>query len=300
MSNVNQGASAAGVASQTKPLPPSPCVGICTLNEAYGICDGCGRTPDDIARWPDADAVEKATIWKALPGRLAKLGVTSFRLPAAPERIGEFLAHSLAAEGGRWAIGLPHAMLQFKGDGGVQVSQDEKGAGAVNGRGDRIGLLAHDRVRAFGLAGGNEAGVMQAVALVLPRGRAGLSDEEAAPDTGVLPLKGGDAYARYDLIVADAAQRVAVADVIAREPSTWADRERQVIRDAKLRVESVLGWIETAADPTVIAAIMGSSHGDRQLRADGDDRRPAVPRAFAICATFHLDDDARLADLIAA
>ncbi len=29
----------------------SPCIGICEL-DAQGLCEGCLRTPDEIAAWP--------------------------------------------------------------------------------------------------------------------------------------------------------------------------------------------------------------------------------------------------------
>ncbi|MCB1520546.1 MAG: DUF1289 domain-containing protein [Hyphomicrobiaceae bacterium] len=29
----------------------SPCVDICTIDETNGLCTGCGRTLDEIARW---------------------------------------------------------------------------------------------------------------------------------------------------------------------------------------------------------------------------------------------------------
>lgn len=36
---------------------PSPCIGVCTLDEAT-VCQGCGRSIDEITRWrsmPDAE-----------------------------------------------------------------------------------------------------------------------------------------------------------------------------------------------------------------------------------------------------
>jgi len=34
---------------------PSPCVSICKLNVSTGFCDGCFRTKDEIASWPNLD-----------------------------------------------------------------------------------------------------------------------------------------------------------------------------------------------------------------------------------------------------
>jgi uncharacterized protein len=38
--------------------PPSPCVDVCTLDDA-NVCRGCGRTLDEIARWSQMDAAEQ-------------------------------------------------------------------------------------------------------------------------------------------------------------------------------------------------------------------------------------------------
>jgi len=33
------------------PHPPSPCTNLCTINPETGLCDGCGRTLDEISEW---------------------------------------------------------------------------------------------------------------------------------------------------------------------------------------------------------------------------------------------------------
>ena len=49
----------------------SPCVNICTLDARSGICLGCGRTIDEIARWTAMTAAERARVMSNLPARLA-------------------------------------------------------------------------------------------------------------------------------------------------------------------------------------------------------------------------------------
>ena len=49
----------------------SPCVKICTLDARSGLCLGCGRTVDEIARWIDMSEAERARIMAELPWRLA-------------------------------------------------------------------------------------------------------------------------------------------------------------------------------------------------------------------------------------
>ena len=46
--------------------PPSPCVSICDVDWAEGVCLGCGRTLDEIGAWPSATAEEKRAILRRL------------------------------------------------------------------------------------------------------------------------------------------------------------------------------------------------------------------------------------------
>jgi predicted Fe-S protein YdhL (DUF1289 family) len=41
---------------------PSPCIGICQLDEARRICIGCRRTPMEIAEWSGASSDRKRAI----------------------------------------------------------------------------------------------------------------------------------------------------------------------------------------------------------------------------------------------
>src|SRR3954447_12689951 len=51
----------------------SPCIKVCTIDRASGLCIGCGRTLDEIARWSALDELNRQTIMQLLPGRLAQL-----------------------------------------------------------------------------------------------------------------------------------------------------------------------------------------------------------------------------------
>jgi predicted Fe-S protein YdhL (DUF1289 family) len=53
---------------------PSPCISVCTMDAAAGICIGCGRTLDEIAEWSVLDAAAKRLVLAALPARRAALG----------------------------------------------------------------------------------------------------------------------------------------------------------------------------------------------------------------------------------
>jgi len=48
----------------------TPCVRICTIDRATGLCRGCGRTTDEIAVWGSIDEVARRAIMAELPERL--------------------------------------------------------------------------------------------------------------------------------------------------------------------------------------------------------------------------------------
>ncbi|PPC99798.1 MAG: DUF1289 domain-containing protein [Hyphomicrobium sp.] len=48
----------------------SPCINICSIDEARGLCTGCGRTRAEIARWTSFTDAERRRIMMELPRRL--------------------------------------------------------------------------------------------------------------------------------------------------------------------------------------------------------------------------------------
>lgn len=55
----------------------SPCVKICTLDARSGLCLGCGRTIEEIARWSTMSTAERARVVGELPARLAGVAQAS-------------------------------------------------------------------------------------------------------------------------------------------------------------------------------------------------------------------------------
>lgn len=49
--------------------PLSPCVNVCRMDDASGLCEGCGRTLDEIACWSVLDEEEKRAVLCLLPAR---------------------------------------------------------------------------------------------------------------------------------------------------------------------------------------------------------------------------------------
>ncbi len=55
----------------------SPCIKICVIAPATGLCSGCGRTLDEIARWGAMSEAEHARIMAALPERMKRCAAPS-------------------------------------------------------------------------------------------------------------------------------------------------------------------------------------------------------------------------------
>jgi uncharacterized protein len=47
----------------------TPCVNICLLDDATGLCAGCGRSIEEIVRWTAMSDKERRDIMASLPRR---------------------------------------------------------------------------------------------------------------------------------------------------------------------------------------------------------------------------------------
>jgi predicted Fe-S protein YdhL (DUF1289 family) len=50
----------------------TPCIDVCEMDGASGLCLGCGRTLDEITGWVDMSKEERRAIMTLLPGRKAR------------------------------------------------------------------------------------------------------------------------------------------------------------------------------------------------------------------------------------
>ena len=57
----------------TEAAVPSPCISICRMSAATGLCEGCFRTGSEIAAWSRADDADKRQIWQVIEQRMAAL-----------------------------------------------------------------------------------------------------------------------------------------------------------------------------------------------------------------------------------
>ncbi|MEP6792615.1 MAG: DUF1289 domain-containing protein [Ramlibacter sp.] len=49
---------------------PSPCISVCRMEEASGLCGGCFRTLEEIAGWSRMDDAGKREIWARIEQRV--------------------------------------------------------------------------------------------------------------------------------------------------------------------------------------------------------------------------------------
>jgi predicted Fe-S protein YdhL (DUF1289 family) len=152
----------------SQPLPFSPCVGVCRLDETTGLCLGCGRTGDEIAAWRDLDETGRATVWNMLPERMARLNVSFRLLPLAGAALAERLLQSALDPATTFAIGVQGAVAEF-----MRAPDDRA---IVKGDADRllirskVGALRLDMepwVRVFSF--GPEGGLADEIVLAIDR-----------------------------------------------------------------------------------------------------------------------------------
>jgi predicted Fe-S protein YdhL (DUF1289 family) len=51
---------------------PSPCISVCRMHAASGLCEGCLRTIDEIAAWSTLDEDAKRSVWLLIEQRQAE------------------------------------------------------------------------------------------------------------------------------------------------------------------------------------------------------------------------------------
>ncbi|MFZ5540015.1 MAG: DUF1289 domain-containing protein [Pseudomonadota bacterium] len=67
----------------TTPVP-SPCVSVCRMDARTGLCEGCYRTIDEIARWSALPDAERRAVWRAIAARRAAAGATPSSVAGRP------------------------------------------------------------------------------------------------------------------------------------------------------------------------------------------------------------------------
>ena len=134
-------------------MMPSPCVGICQIDERFGLCRGCARSRSEVATWAHAPREILDRVWAELPARRARMGLGMHRLQWSLDDLRAFSVNTLRFGGGTWVAGVYGAVAEFcLGDGevislhiGDQIIRASSSRGAISLR-----LSDHVRALAFG------------------------------------------------------------------------------------------------------------------------------------------------------
>ena len=59
----------------------SPCIKVCQMDPVRGVCIGCCRTLDEIARWGGMADSERAQVMSALAERRKQLNIPEIAVP---------------------------------------------------------------------------------------------------------------------------------------------------------------------------------------------------------------------------
>jgi len=54
-------------------MVPSPCINVCRIDEATGVCVGCLRSLDEIAAWSVLSDHERRDVWSRLALRATRV-----------------------------------------------------------------------------------------------------------------------------------------------------------------------------------------------------------------------------------
>jgi hypothetical protein len=59
----------------------TPCIKVCQMDPVRGVCIGCCRTLDEIARWGAMTETEQTAVMAELPARRKKLDIAEIAVP---------------------------------------------------------------------------------------------------------------------------------------------------------------------------------------------------------------------------
>jgi predicted Fe-S protein YdhL (DUF1289 family) len=59
----------------------SPCIKVCQMDPARGVCIGCCRTLDEIGRWGGMTDSQRTTVMEQLPQRRKDLDIPEVAVP---------------------------------------------------------------------------------------------------------------------------------------------------------------------------------------------------------------------------
>src|SRR5271170_6369441 len=149
---------------------PSPCVGICRLDDATGWCLGCARDADELGCWRDLSPAAQARIWTDLPRRKAILGLSFRLLPWSGAVLSAELIRLAREPKTRWSIGVYGAVAEFAaGNHATPMIEVGEGSLVLREAGGTMRLHPPPGTRIFQLVGASRK--IERLVLALHRSR---------------------------------------------------------------------------------------------------------------------------------
>lgn len=62
---------------------PSPCISVCRIDPASGLCEGCLRSLDEIAGWSTYGDDARRAVWTAIEARRSARGAAGGHVAAS-------------------------------------------------------------------------------------------------------------------------------------------------------------------------------------------------------------------------
>lgn len=185
---------------QTRRPPASPCIGVCVIDEARGLCTGCVRTLDEIAVWGGASEAFRSAVWAALPLRAAAMGLTTRRLDWQGAALLEAVAQRFVDAEGAFVAGVYGAVAEVRREPDEPFEARREGVVlTLTTRRCALQVEAASWMTAFEIARPDRPPL---IAIAVPSGRAGDRGADAltclGPDeASLLPRDAGGR--RFDL-----------------------------------------------------------------------------------------------------
>ena len=85
--------------------PDAPCIAICSTSQGDDVCKGCGRTFDEVQRWPAMTPAEKRRTWRRITAEGTAWRFTRYAERALEARGGDRLPRGEPAGSPRAARG---------------------------------------------------------------------------------------------------------------------------------------------------------------------------------------------------
>lgn len=295
-------------AELTPPLSPvpTPCIGVCQLDETTGLCLGCARTADEVAAWQEAENGYKLRVWDELPPRRAEMALNAYRLPWPPDDIAAMIERTLRRRWGRWVLGVEGASASFEiaANEDADIISRPDAVTAITARG-AIRLLKHHKTIAVAFGNATNGNGPEAIGLILPRGRVGLrkGDRLASAGPDAAAIAGRRDAQLFDLGIAE--------DIAARFCLRTGNAElvdalnRSAGRSWREAIEELDSIIDTAHPHSVVETGLGRVEifarpvSGRDLKTHAElkagQTAPAtelpsgwcLPSVFAPCALFY-------------